>query len=249
MALASCGIFQGAAPEDFEPLLPSVSRRQYGERQHLWHAGDPANWMYVLLLGEVVVSRIGPNGEQYVIEVYVRGDAMGQLPFFDDHPVRFTDAVAARPTECFVAPRDAVLALLRERPQLTARMLAAYSRWIRSRDMRTSEAAYRNLAGRVACKLVELASRYGERGPDGIHIPIRITQETLAGMLGASRENVNRALARLARQGEVRRRRSVLVIPDLEDLAERYSDFEESREGFAFRAFGALGAGRPESSR
>jgi hypothetical protein len=47
-------------------------------------------------------------------------------------------------------------------------------------------------------------------------------------MLGASRENVSRALARLARQGEVRHQRGVLLIPRLDELAERYSDFEET---------------------
>jgi len=91
-----------------------------------------------------------------------------------------------------------------------------------------SESAFQNLAGRVACKLVELGSRYGEPGPDGVRIPIRLTQETVANMLGASRENVSRALARLARQGEVRHQHGVLVIPRLDELAERYSDFEET---------------------
>ncbi len=94
--------------------------------------------------------------------------------------------------------------------------------------MHASEAAFQNLAGRVACKLVELGSRYGEAGPGGVRIPIRLTQETVANMLGASRENVSRALARLARQGEVRHQRGVLVIPRLDELAERYSDFEET---------------------
>ncbi len=63
--------------------------------------------------------------------------------------------------------------------------------------------------------------RYREAGPDGVRIPIRLTQETVANMLGASRENVSRALARLARQGEVRHQRGVLVIPRLDELAER----------------------------
>src|SRR5260370_34284423 len=108
------------------------------------------------------------------------------------------------------------------------RMLTVYSRWIRTRDLHARDAAFQNPAGRVACKLVELANRYGETSPDGVRIPIRLTQETVANMLGASRENVSRALARLTRQGEVRRKGGVLLIPRLDELAERYSDFEET---------------------
>jgi len=47
--------------------------------------------MYVVLSGEILVSRTDPSGNEYVIEVYVRGDALGQLPFFDDHGIRFTN--------------------------------------------------------------------------------------------------------------------------------------------------------------
>lgn len=227
-ALSQCAVFVGASPEDFTPLLPSLSRRRYDQGDYLWHDGDPANWMYVVLSGEVLVSRTDPSGNEYVIEVYVRGDALGQLPFFDNDGTRFTNGYAGAETECLLAPKNAVLALLRAKPQLMAYMLAVYSNWIRTRDMHASESAFQNLAGRVACKLVELGSRYGEPGPDGVRIPIRLTQETVANMLGASRENVSRALARLARQGEVIHQRGVLLIPKLEELAERYSDFEET---------------------
>ncbi len=88
----------------------------------------------------------------------------------------------------------------------------------------------------MACKLVELANRYGETSPDGVRIPIRLTQETVANMLGASRENVSRALARLTRQGEVRRKGGVLLIPRLEELAERYSAFVDTPLGLTTRA-------------
>jgi CRP-like cAMP-binding protein len=234
-ALSSCAIFQGSSPGDFSPVLSSLSRRHYDAGQYIWRAGDPASWMYVVLTGEVHVSRTDPGGNQYVIEVYIQGDALGQLPFFDKDPARFTDGCAGTETECLLAPRKAVLALLREKPNLMVSMLSAYSRWIRTRDMHSSETAFQNLAGRVARKLVELGSRYGEPGPDGVRIPIRLTHETIANMLGASRENVSRALSLLAQRGEVRRTKRLLVIPNLADLAQRYSDFDETRHGVVSR--------------
>jgi len=238
-----CAIFQGSSPEDFSPLLSSLSRRRYDEGQHLWQAGDPANWMYTVLTGEVLISRTDPEGNQYVIEVYVQGDAMGQLPFFDHDPVRFTDARAGSETECLLAPREAVLALLEAKPNLMVCMLSAYSMWIRTRDMHSSETAFQNLAGRVARKLVELGGRYGEPGPNGVRIPIRLTHETVANMLGASRENVSRALSLLARRGDVHYTRRSLVIPKLADLAERYSDFDVTRHGVVSRGIGSTKVG------
>jgi CRP-like cAMP-binding protein len=192
--------------------------------------------MFVVLSGEVLVSSTGVDGDQFVVEVYVRDDAIGQLPFFEPVGQRLFDATAGRDTECLVASRQAVLALLRAKPQLMIHMLSVYSRWIRTRDLHARDAAYQNLAGRVACKLVELANRYGEPSSDGVRIPIRLTQETVANMLGASRENVSRALARLGRQGDVNRKGSVLLIPKLDELAERYSAFLDTPSGLTTRA-------------
>jgi CRP-like cAMP-binding protein len=234
--LSRCSVFQGASPEDFTPILPSLSRRRYHQGEYIWHTGDPADQMWVVLSGEVLVSSIGLGGEQFVVEVYVRGDTIGQLPFFEPAGQRLFDATAGRDTECMGASRQAVLALLRARPQLMIHMLSVYSRWIRTRDLYARDAAFQNLAGRVACKLVELANRYGEPSPEGVRIPIRLTQETVANMLGASRENVSRALARLGRQGEVHRKGSVLLIPKLAELEERYSAFLDTPLGLTARA-------------
>src|SRR5260370_35819729 len=121
--------------------------------------------MYVVASGEILVSRADPSGNEYVIEVYVRGDAVGQLPFFDDNGIRFTNGYAGARTECLLAPKEAVLALLRSKPHLMARMLAVYSNWIRTRDMHASESAFQNLAGRGARQLGELGSRDGGAGP------------------------------------------------------------------------------------
>lgn len=233
--LATCAIFHGSTPEDFSPVLNSLSRRRYEAGQFLFQSGEPASWMYVVLTGEVLISRTDPGGNQYVIEVYVQGDALGQLPFFEHQPVRFADARASKETECLVAPREAVLALLQAKPHLMVSMLRTYAMWIRTRDIHSSETAFQSLAGRVARKLVELGSRYGEPGPDGVRISLRLTHETVANMLGASRENVSRALATLARRGEVHYTRRTLVIPNLAELSERYSDFDETRQGIVNR--------------
>jgi CRP/FNR family cyclic AMP-dependent transcriptional regulator len=233
--LSTCSLFQGSSPDDFTPILPSLSRRRYREGEYIWHIGDPADEMSVVITGEVLVSSIGADGDQFILEAYVRGDTIGQLPFFEPAGERLFDATAGRDTECLVATRHAVLALLRARPQLMIRMLSVYSKWIRTRDVYARDAAFQNLSGRVACKLVELANRYGETSPDGVLIPIRLTQETVANMLGASRENVSRALARLTREGEVRRKGGSFLIPKLALLADRYSAFLDTPLGLASR--------------
>jgi CRP-like cAMP-binding protein len=219
--LAASPLFRGAEPSDFEPLLPHIAERTYTRGEYLWHAGDPATSVYLIISGEIATSRIGPNGEEFVVEVLLAHDMVGQLPMFDPRPIRLLGAIAHAPTRCLVFPLVELKRLLEQRPSLMLPMVATYAQWIRFRDAHTTEAAFQNLPAKVACKLVELHLLTGTAG--GSRIELDLPQGRLANMLGASRENVNRALAKLLERGEIVRSGKHLVITDLNELIRRYS--------------------------
>jgi CRP-like cAMP-binding protein len=56
---------------------------------------------------------------------------------------------------------------------------------------------------RVAARLLDLAARFGRPVPGGTALRFTLTQDDLAGLTGSNRETVNRALARLRREGAV----------------------------------------------
>lgn len=216
-------LFEGASPSDFAPLTRSALTRQYQRGELIWATGDKADALYLVLAGEVAVSRIGPHGEEYVVEAFVSGDIMGLLHFFESSPTRTLDARANDSTVCWIVSRSDFLRLLERNPTLMLLMLRTYSRWIVQRDLQDADAAFRNLTARVATKLLYLGNRYGEAAEDGVRIKLRVTETTLASMLGASRENVSRAMAHLQRAGLVRRQRGLLLLPQPDELRLRYS--------------------------
>lgn len=221
--LARSELFQGASRADFEPLERSAHVQKYGRGELLFNAGDPANNMYLVLAGEVALSRLGPDGEEYVVEVFVAGDVMGALHFFEHSPTRILDARASEMTSCWIAPRHEVMRLLETNPKLMLLMLRTYSRWILQRDLRAADGAFRNLTSRVATRLLQLSEQYGEPTVNGVRIKLRLTETVLANMLGASRENVSRAITQLQRTGDVRREAGFLVLPHPDDTRDRYS--------------------------
>lgn len=237
--LARSELFEGASPADFEPLVRSARTRHYKRGDLIWATGDKADAMYLVLAGAVAVSRIGPEGEEYIVEIFVAGDVMGPLHFFESSPTRILDARANDATSCWIVPRNDFVRLLEEKPKLMMLMLRTYSRWIVQRDLQEADAAFRNLAAKVVTKLLHLADRFGEGSDNAVQIRLRVTETTLANMIGASRENVSRAIAHLQRAGEVRRERGVLVLTQPGELRLRYSwvtDEETRTVGFKRRA-------------
>jgi CRP/FNR family transcriptional regulator len=219
--LAASPLFRGTAASDFEPLVRHFAQRTYSRGEYLWRAGELAVSAFLILSGEVATSRVGPDGEEYVVEVHLTHDIVGQLPMFEDRPIRLLDAVAAAPTRCLLFPLQELRRLVEQRPRLLIPMVATYAQWIRLRDAHITEAAFQSLSAKVACKLLELHILTGT--PGGTPIALELPQGRLATMLGASRENVNRALARLVDLGEISYSGRRLVITNPDELMRRYS--------------------------
>ncbi|HET9782838.1 MAG TPA: Crp/Fnr family transcriptional regulator [Candidatus Dormibacteraeota bacterium] len=221
--LARSELFAGASAADFGPLARSAVTRRYLRGDLIWGAGDQADTIFLVLAGEVVVSRIGPDGEEYVIELYTVGDVVGQLHLFEPAPTRMLDARSVDATDCWVVPGRAFAELLEKSPKLMKLMLRTYSRWIRVRDLRNADSSFRNVEGQVATNLLHLADRFGEASHAGVRIRVHVTETTLANMIGASRENVSRAIAKLSRAGDLHRDNGTFLLARPEDLRRRYS--------------------------
>jgi CRP/FNR family transcriptional regulator/CRP/FNR family cyclic AMP-dependent transcriptional regulator len=84
-----------------------------------------------------------------------------------------------------------------------------------------AEVAFLDIPGRVAQRLLDLATSRGERVAEGVVIRIPLSQRMLAGMVGASRENVNRALHRFVELGYISQTRGTITVLKPDQLRRR----------------------------
>ena len=94
---------------------------------------------------------------------------------------------------------------------------------LRDADRKRVEFGAFDIAARVAGRLVELADRFGEPVPDGVRIPVPLSQDELAGWVGASREAVAKALRVLRDRGLLTTGRRTMTVLDLDGLRRRAS--------------------------
>ena len=201
--LRGSAFFEGVDPADLQTLVPSLRRRSFGSGTYIFREGDPGLHPYVILSGEVKISRSGPRGAEVVFAILMPGDLFGELALLEEGAVRTADAFAVQPTDCLMLERNALTKFLdadRERMWHLIRFLSGY---IRRKDESFAEVAFLDIQGRVARTLLELADKHGDPAKVGTRIRVRISQRTLAGMVAASRENVNRVLSRFAALGDI----------------------------------------------
>ena len=195
-------LFSTLTDEQLEYVARLLRRKAYAERDVIVRRGAPGDALFIVLTGRVKVAYLDDEDET-IIAVMRGGDFFGELAVLDGEK-RSADVVALEATEvlillaadfheCIQAVPAIALSLLQ---QLAARVRRDTS-WIRSLS---SQDVY----GRIAQQLLYLAETHGsdvEGG--GRKIALRLTQNDLAGIVGASRESVNKAIGFFKQKGYI----------------------------------------------
>lgn len=205
-------LFDRVDGDDLVALAREARWRKYAGDSYLFREGDPADHLLVIASGEVKVSRATEAGSEVVFAILGAGSALGELGALEEGADRSADAKALTETECLVIDRPALVKFLTAHPAAMWGVLNVLTTYIRTKDEAFVDLAVRDIPGRVARKLLELA---------GAEKSLAISQSTLAGMVGASRENVNRALSRFASLGYIDLDRGRITLLKPEELRRR----------------------------
>jgi CRP/FNR family transcriptional regulator len=219
--LARTPMFAGLAPADLEALRPGLRQRRHEKGSYLFREGDPGGHLLLIVDGQVKVGRAAEGGGEMVFTIAGPGELLGELAIFEPEGERSADAQALEDTSCLVIRREAVLDVLTAHPRLLLRIISTLAGLVRHKDAVLAEVAFLDIPARVARKLLELAAEKGQSSEAGTVIALPLSQRTLAGMVGASRENVNRALQRFSALGYIRLERGAITVLREEELRKR----------------------------
>ncbi len=164
------------------------------ERNHvIFEEGDEATELYVVKSGRVAVGRRSVDGRESLVALMEPGDLFGEMPLFDQG----SRSASARSLERSVVlriPYGPVREALDRDPPLLWNVVFLLAQRLRATDSALADAVLLDVTGRTAKRLLELAG-----GASEFQLPI--TQEELAGLVGASRERVNKSIAAFIRLG------------------------------------------------
>jgi CRP-like cAMP-binding protein len=168
--------------------------------------------------GQVKVFHTTEDGREPVLGVRGAGDLVGELAALDaDIGGRGATVVAMGAVEAQQISAAQFIEFLNTHPAATMALLRMVVGRLRSADRRRVEYGGFETTSRLAHLLAELAHDSDpDDGADGVEI--HASQHELAAMIGASRESVARALARLRDEGLVESRRRGVLLLDVDAL-------------------------------
>jgi CRP-like cAMP-binding protein len=184
----------GALPaEVLEQLRDRALPVKHRRGDLIFDKDAPADRLYVVLSGRIAITASSADDRQSVISVLGPGALFGEMPLFDGGN-RSAAARALTTVNAIALLFVDVRAVLEQRPQLLWTVVEILARRLRATDEALADAVFLDVTGRTAKRLLELAD-----DTDEFRMPL--TQEELAGMVGASRERVNKAIATFVRLG------------------------------------------------
>ena len=214
--LAKTEFFADADEATLDTLATSCVERQLVRGDTLFDAGDPPDSLYIVTRGRIAIAIANPiDKRESVVALMEPGDLFGELSMLDDRP-RSAMARALEPSGVLAVPFAPVLAMFDAYPQLLWNVTRMLAQRLRTMDEALADSVFLDVTGRTAKRLLELAD-----GSDQFTLPV--TQEELAGMVGASRERVNKAIASFIRLGwlDQRDRQYTIVHRDRLELRAR----------------------------
>lgn len=192
--LSQTEFFRNADPELLSAIAASGSEQHLVRGDVLFHEGDAPDALYLVIEGRIaIINTNSIDQRESVVALMEDGDLFGELGMLDNGG-RSAMARALEPSMVFALPYGPVADMFTGHPELLWNVTRLLARRLRAMDEALADSVFLDVTGRTAKRLLELAE-----GADEFVLPV--TQEELAGMVGASRERVNKAIASFIRLG------------------------------------------------
>ena len=215
--LASVPLLSGLDPAELARFADMTRERSYPKGSVILFEDDPGDSLFLVKNGRVKVVLIGEDGREVILGILTVGDHFGELSLIDGHP-RSAHVIAMDDAQLIVLRREDFRRRVEASPRVAWALLVEISRRLRRADEQIGSLVLLDVDGRIARLLLDAAAESG--GPT---IEKRLTHQTIAQMIGASRETVSRAMRDFQDSGLIsvqRRQISIANRPGLERLAQ-----------------------------
>ena len=191
--LARCELLAALGDDALSALAEASREVALTRGEVLFDQEDEGRELYIVATGRVAIAKRSADGRTSVVALMEEEDLLGEMSLFDGQG-RSAEARALEPSRVVAVPYGAVRAALQARPEALWTVVALLAGRLRVTDEALADSMFLDVTGRTAKRLLELAGDQDE-------FVLPVTQEELAGMVGASRERVNKAIATFIRLG------------------------------------------------
>lgn len=203
--------------EEFFSIKDNIFIQEYAKGETIFRSHDPANKMFVVLAGEIKISKIMSDGKEQILYIYGPGNFVGAHNILSEDRYEYTAYALSKTLVLTISSNDVNRVLKNNQHFLLMVAQQSFER-IRKAEELIDRLSVISTDVKLAKLLKNLMSLYGKENKDGILIEFNITQEELGSMSGISRETVSRKLNQFEEEGIIKivSRGKILILNEAE---------------------------------
>ena len=213
--LSTVPILSGLDATDLDRFGELTRDKSYPKGSVILFEDDPGDSLFIVREGRVKVVLIGEDGREVILGVLGVGEHFGELALIDDQP-RSAHVIAMEDAALVVLRREDFRRHVEANPKIAWALLTAISRRLRRADDKIGGLVLLDVPGRIARLILDLAEESGSE-----KVEKQLTHQTIAQMIGASRETVSRAMREFQDDGWIAVERRQIRVTDRAALEKR----------------------------
>lgn len=200
-ALSRSPYFAGLDEQVLESIDERMQATSWAEGESLFHAGDPAQALFIVAEGRIKLSAVTVNGTESITDVLVPGELFGAMSTIGS-PVHQHTATAMVGSCALRIDQGAFREVLSEHPGIALRVLDDVATRLARAHADVGGQVDHTVAQRVATALLRLAAKAGTMQRDGsVLIEIPLSRADVAGLARSTPESVSRVMSAWRAQG------------------------------------------------
>jgi len=215
-------VFQNATDDDLQLILKNSLTRSAEEGEFFFFQGDNAQFLYVLISGQVKLMQSNPNGQQVNLRTISPWQMFGALGIVHAGATYPASALALEDSVVLTVKSDFLHLMMETRPYLSFDLMKLMTSYIQEMQARYRELATGRVEQRVANALLRLTAQMGVKPEKDTGIELSFSRQDVAEMTGTTLYTVSRLLSEWERRGIIatgRERIKILRPHDLVSIA------------------------------
>ena len=188
-------MFARLTDEQLDRVAQHAVRVQLDEGEMLFQQADRADRFYLLMRGQMKLFRLGPSGNEKVIEIVTPLSTFAEALMFLDRPTYPVGAQAMQPAEVISIDAADFARMLRESVETCFLLMGDMSQRLRGLIREIDDLSLSSATCRVAGYLLS------KSGPEGGTFDLQVPKQTLASRLSVQPETFSRIVRQLSNQG------------------------------------------------
>jgi CRP-like cAMP-binding protein len=222
-------LFQGITESEAQRIERLCAERRYRKGATIFSKGDSSDSLYIVKDGRVRILSLSDKGGETILHILKPGAIFGELLLSEEK--RALTAVAGTDVQVTVIPKGSLVELLSSIATVSRNFIRLLSSRLAKVEKEFADFGHTWSYHRLSRVLLGLCDEHGQETPKGTLIPLRLTHEDIANLIGTTRETVTTQLNRFRRMGLVKRQAGFLVVN--RSRLERFGRSEDMRPGGA----------------